>query len=102
VTLREQMAADLKEVFLNPGEFADRAAYTHDGQTRELNVLLSLTEEPSGYEIQAGRVAYIQAAAADLPDLEAGDLFEIDGRSWTVSTWEPGGDVVTIVCGGGS
>ena len=99
MTLKEQMSFDIGTVFLDTDEFAVTALYRHGAESKDISILMDFDQDPEGFTLPGQTMAIITAEAALLPDLAAGDSFEVDGRVWTVSAFEFHDHLVEIVAG---
>lgn len=81
--LKDDMARDLDEVFLNEDDFAEVRSV---GSKRVKCVLYETAQSQLDEENGRGFKAYtLQAKKSDLPPLRAGDVLIVDGKTYTVS-----------------
>lgn len=97
MTLKDDIAADLDEVFFNEDEFA--SLHSVEGRTI-LCVVDSDSRQPSdkGGAYALSEADYVlHAKTADMPPRkEAGELLNLDGKELTIGKWDEQ-DGVTIV-----
>lgn len=82
MSLKDDMARDLDEIFLNEDDFAE--VRTVAG--RKIKCVLYEDAPTAGTdEMGVAQYSYtLQARADDIPNLRAGDTLRIDGNIWAV------------------
>lgn len=96
-TLKEQMAADMQNVFLNTNDFAISVTYTPTGgEAKTISMVLDFdpremeNEERGRVLLRSGRGLL---AKADVAAVTIGDAVTIGGAEWNVSGIEGEDDV---------
>lgn len=87
MSLKDDMASDMKSVFLNEGDFAER----HVVEGRELIAIFYEEDlEPSDSNMGLVIKTYVlQAQRGDMPHVrKPGATLDIDGRLLIVQTWK--------------
>lgn len=82
MSLKDDMLRDIDETFLNEDEFAE----TRTVAGRKIKCVLYEDSPTSGTdEMGVAQYSYtLQAKAADIPTLRAGDTLRVDGTIWAV------------------
>lgn len=87
MTLREQMASDIADVFMNTGEFAEAVTYTvSGGSPTSINAIFDESEEPSHesdgkVKIRRGTLII---SVADIASPGHGDTVAVNSETWDV------------------
>ena len=83
MSLKDDMARDILETFLNMDDFAEERTVAG----RKISCIFYETTSSSGSDMGVIRHSYaLQAAEKDLPELSPGDRLTIDGEIWTIES----------------
>ena len=85
MSLKDDMARDIRETFLNEDDFAERRTVAG----RRISCVFYEGGSSSGDdEMGVSRHSYtLQAAESDLPSLNIGDRITIDGEIWWIESY---------------
>jgi len=97
VNLKEQIKADYRETFLNSEEFATSATFVRGGVEKEVKILYTTDTEVQGFTPEG--MLYISASILDIPEVDIGDIFKIDNKTYAVTTFVKKSYKVEIVAG---
>jgi hypothetical protein len=85
MSLKDDMARDIRETFLNEDDFAE----TRTVAGRKIVCVLYEDAGSAGVDgMNVSQSSYtLQAAAKDLPTLTVGDVLRIDGELWGIESF---------------
>lgn len=84
MSLKDDMARDLKDTFLNLNEFAE----TRLVAGKRIDCVMYEDGATPADEYGVSQTSYtLQAAAADMPRIKVGDTLTIDGQIWLVNAF---------------